>query len=195
MDSPQGNKRALKGQQNVPCTAWIKGAMQWVFFPNIKLLQGRLFQINYMHLNQLRSFALAGIQGWGCVCGGEEKVLADICCELPTWDILQVPSSFWKQSANITAQTADSQTKWCPCAGRVCAQVFTRMPFAQHILLTWYRRLGIRLLPRLCWGGRMLFILYIYIPWQALRKEVLTGSNSLQFSGQLQNVNKRRFRC
>lgn len=148
-----------------------------------------------MHQNQLRSLAIAGIQGWGCVCEGEEEVLADICCELPTWDILEAPSSFWKQSANITAQTAGSQTKWCRCAGWVHAQVFTRMSFAQHILLTWYRRLWIRLLPRLWWGGRMLFILYIYIPWKALRNKVLTGSNSLQFSGQLQNVNKRRFRC
>lgn len=74
-----------------------------------------------------------------------------------------VPSSFWKQSANITAQTAGSQTKWCPCSGRIHAQVFTWMPFAEHIcLLTWYRRLWIRLLPRLWWGKRMLFILYMY---------------------------------
>ena len=79
------------------------------------------------------------------------------------------PAATWQRSANITAHTQGSQAKRCPCARWTRVQVFIWMPFRRarspsHLIQGDFESHGlwIRLLPRLWWGGGILFILYIF---------------------------------
>lgn len=108
------------------------------------------------------------------------------------------PAASRKHRANITAQAQGSQTKQRP---RIHGRLFTWMPFRRahspsHLIRGDFEshRLWARQLPRLGRGGETPFILCIY-SLKSLRKEVLTCLHSLRFSGQLWNVNRRRFRC
>lgn len=91
------------------------------------------------------------------------------CCLLPSWDILEVPSSYLKAKCKYHNPDTRLQTKRCPSAQWTHVQVFIWMPFRRarspsHMVWGDFEphRLWIRLLPSLWRGGRILFILHMY---------------------------------
>lgn len=93
------------------------------------------------------------------------------CCVPASWDILEVPQQLSESRGQISQHRhkAPKPNGACVLGESTCRYLF-ECHFAEHIrILTWYgenfesHRLWIRLLPRLWWGGGILFILYIYI--------------------------------
>lgn len=113
------------------------------------------------------------------------------CCLSPSWDILEVPSSYLKAKCKYHIPDTRLQTKRCLSAQWIHVQVFIWMPFWRAYLpshMAWGdfepHRLWIRLLPSL-WQGEEYSLSCMYIPWKGLERRfwhVCTHYNFLDSS-------------